>query len=62
MNIEKCPFCGDGVLGFVVHEGERWGSVMCECGACGPDVWMKHDLSEDAAWHEKAIDLWNRRC
>ena len=63
MNIEKCPFCGDKALDFEIHDGIKWGSVVCGCGARGPDVRTEYDLSEDAAWHEKAIDLWNnRRC
>lgn len=58
-----CPFCG-GTYGaiFVMTQGNKWGQVECgECGASGPDVRTDYDDSDNAEWHENAIQEWNKR-
>jgi hypothetical protein len=61
--LKPCPFCGgvpDGNC-FYADQGDKWGRVVCGCGAQGPEVRTSYDVSEDAPWHDDAIAEWNTR-
>jgi hypothetical protein len=61
--MKPCPFCGVTPPGDSFHadQGNKWGRVVCGCGACGPDVRTSYDVSKHAPWHAAAIAEWNSR-
>jgi len=59
---KPCPFCGSKDLSFRMNQGDKWGFVVCNtCAAQGPEVRTSYDDSENAPWHNDAIEEWNKR-
>ncbi len=59
--VKPCPFCGSTEIQFVVTQGTKWGQVECACTARGAEVRTGYDTSDNAPWHEDAIEEWNAR-
>ena len=59
--ILPCPFCGEGDQSFEADQGDKWGHVICGCGACGPEVRTGYDVSVSAKWHKESVKEWNTR-
>lgn len=60
-----CPFCGEtpNRQSIILDEnqGMKWGSVVCECGARGPEVRTHRKVDGSEKWHDTAIKEWNTR-
>jgi len=55
-----CPFCGHVGLHFADGSTYRWG--LASCGGCGATCGeVRRNYPPDDAWHEAAINEWNRR-
>lgn len=64
LGLKPCPFCGEtppveDPYTFCADQGEKWGHVLCGCGACGPEV--RTDYKALWHWKEAAIIEWNSR-
>lgn len=61
--LKPCPFCGltPEENSYYADQGNKWGRVVCGCGAYGPDVRTSYDMSPNAPWHADAAKEWNRR-
>lgn len=64
LGLKPCPFCGetppvDDPYTFYANQGEKWGHVLCGCGACGPEV--RTDYNPLPHWKDAAIAEWNNR-
>ena len=62
--ILPCPFCGATPTPpacYYADQGDKWGRVVCGCGAEGPDVRTQYNLADDAPWHADAVEEWNQR-
>jgi hypothetical protein len=58
----NCPFCDDVVTKdhcALVDGGYKYGSILCGCGARGPDVRTGYKSAEH--WGADAIKEWNTR-
>lgn len=63
IELKPCPFCGSEQLAYYMDQGDKWGRVICDCGAQGPDVrtgYREHDDPEKG-WAQNAADEWNKR-
>lgn len=64
LGLKPCPFCGEtppvnDPYTFCANQGEKWGHVLCGCGACGPEV--RTDYKPLPHWKDDAITEWNNR-
>lgn len=61
--LKPCPFCGETCAATQIdgNQGDKWGGVVCGCGAQGPEVRTGYDDSADAEWRQSAIEQWNTR-
>jgi len=54
----NCPFCGGKAAPYQEFPQEKWARILCECGACGPDVRTGY---QEVGWQEDAAREWNTR-
>jgi len=55
---QPCPICGATAWIFADNgQGMKWGNATCgNCGIVSPEVRTMFDLSDDADWHDFAIE------
>ena len=64
IELKPCPFCGatEG-FGYHMDQGDKWGRVICGCGATGPEVrtgYRQHNDPKEP-WGPDAAEEWHRR-